>query len=199
MSSRSTSRYALLGMLSIRPMSGYDIKKLIEASISNFWTESYGQIYPILKTLVAEKLVTRTTQKQSGKPERHVYDLTAAGRKVLRDWLARPPASKVARNELLLKLFFGEEIPVPVSLAHLAAFRQRQNELLERYATIELEIRTKHKENPNAPFWLITVRYGRSESEALVRWCDEATKILSGEIATPKGKSRSTSSKPRAR
>ena len=71
MSSRSTSRYALLGMLSIRPMSGYDIKKLIEASISNFWTESYGQIYPILKTLVAEKLVTRTTAetiRQTGSP-----------------------------------------------------------------------------------------------------------------------------------
>ena len=137
MSSRSTSRYALLGMLSIRPMSGYDIKKLIEASISNFWTEGYGQIYPILKTLVAEKLVTRTTQKQSGKPDRHVYALTAAGRRVLREWLARTPTPKVPRNELLLKLFFGEEIPVPVSLAHLAEFRQRQRELLERYAAIE--------------------------------------------------------------
>src|SRR5207248_1647711 len=90
MSSRSIkSRYALLGMLSIRPMSGYDIKKLIEASISNFWSESYGQIYPTLKQLVAEKLVTRTVKKQTGKPDRHVYALTPAGRRRLREWLAR--------------------------------------------------------------------------------------------------------------
>ena len=179
-SSRSTSRYALLGMLSIRAMSGYDIKKLIETSISNFWTESYGQIYPMLKTLVAEKLVTRRTEKQSGKPDRHVYALTAAGRRVLREWLVRAPTPKVARNELLLKLFFGEEIPAAASLAHITEFRQRQRESLERYAAIEKEIKTKHKANPNAPFWLITVAYGRRESEALLQWCDDATKILDG-------------------
>ncbi len=178
MSSRSTSRFALLGMLSIRPMSGYDIKKLIESSISYFWTESYGQIYPILKKLVAEKLITRTTQKQSGKPDRHVYALTAAGRRTLRDWLARPPAPKVERNELLLKLFFGEEIPASVSAAHLAHFRERQTQLLERYRAIEHEIKTEKKGNPNAPFWLITVGYGQRSSEALLRWCDDATKIL---------------------
>ena len=165
-------------MLSIRPMSGYDIKKLIETSISNFWTESYGQIYPMLKTLVAEKLVTRKVQKQSGKPDRHIYALTAAGRRVLRDWLARPAAPKVARNELLLKLFFGEEIPVASSLAHVAEFRQRQRELLERYAAIERDIRSKYGANPNAPYWLITVAYGRRESEALLRWCDDASKLL---------------------
>ena len=165
-------------MLSIRPMSGYDIKKLIETSISNFWTESYGQIYPILKTLVSEKLVTRKVQKQSGRPDRHVYALTAAGRRVLREWLARAPIPKAPRNELLLKLFFGEEIPVAASRAHIDEFRQRQRELLERYAAIEREIKTKHKANPNAPFWLITVAYGRRESEALLRWCDDATALL---------------------
>ena len=165
-------------MLSIRSMSGYDIKKLIETSISNFWTESYGQIYPILKTLVAEKLVTRKTEKTSGKPDRHVYALTASGRRALREWLARPPIPKAPRNELLLKLFFGEEIPVAASLAHITEFRQRQEELLERYAAIEQEIKAKHRANPNAPFWLITVAYGRRESEALLRWCDDAAAIL---------------------
>jgi DNA-binding PadR family transcriptional regulator len=45
------SKYAILGMLSIAPMSGYDIKKQVETSISNFWSESYGQIYPALRNL----------------------------------------------------------------------------------------------------------------------------------------------------
>src|SRR5207248_3612231 len=154
MSSRSIkSRYALLGMLSIRPMSGYDIKKLIEASISNFWSESYGQIYPTLKQLVAEKLVTRTVKKQTGKPDRHVYALTPAGRRRLREWLAQAPTPSVARNELLLKLFFGEEIPLDASLAHIAAFRALHTELIARYRAIEHEIKTEHSDNANAPFW----------------------------------------------
>ena len=175
-------------MLSIKPMSGYDIKKLIETSISNFWTESYGQIYPILKTLVAEKLVTRTTEKQSGKPDRHVYALTDAGRDVLRDWLALTPSPQVDRNELLLKLFFGEEIPVDVSLAHIAEFRLRHEQLLERYQAIEENIKSEHAENPNAPFWLVTVRYGRRTSEALLRWCDDAAHTLGTATAKPVAK-----------
>ena len=175
-------------MLSIKPMSGYDIKKLIETSISNFWTESYGQIYPILKTLVAEKLVTRTTEKQSGKPDRHVYALTDAGHDVLRDWLALTPTPQVDRNELLLKLFFGEEIPVDVSLAHIAEFRLRHEQLLERYRAIEENIRSEHGENPNAPFWLVTVRYGRRTSEALLRWCDDAAATLGSTTAKPVAK-----------
>jgi DNA-binding PadR family transcriptional regulator len=185
-------------MLSIRAMSGYDIKKLIETSISNFWTESYGQIYPILKTLVAEKLVTRKTEKKSGKPDRHVYALTAAGRRSLREWLARAPIPKAPRNELLLKLFFGEEIPVSDSLAHITKFRQRHRELLEHYATIEQGIKTKHKANPNAPFWLITVAYGRRESEALLRWCDDADGILSS-LGKQVASSRRGSRKPISR
>lgn len=172
-------------MLSIKPMSGYDIKKLIETSISNFWTESYGQIYPMLKTLVAEKLVTRTTEKHSGKPDRHVYALTDRGRNVLRDWLALAPTPQVDRNELLLKLFFGEEIPVDVSLAHLADFRLRHEQLLERYHAIEKNIKSEHADNPNAPFWLVTVRYGRRTSEALLRWCDDAAETLASTAAKP--------------
>jgi hypothetical protein len=42
----TTSRYALLGMLSLGPGSGYDLKKRIEGSLAHFWSESYGQIYP---------------------------------------------------------------------------------------------------------------------------------------------------------
>ena len=99
-------------MLSIKPMSGYDIKKLIETSISNFWTESYGQIYPMLKTLVAEKLVTRTDGEAEGKtgsPRLRRLPMPA--------WMSCAigslvtPTPQVGRNELLLKLFFGEDIP----------------------------------------------------------------------------------------
>lgn len=40
MAKEHKSRYAVLGMLSLGPMSGYDIKKVIEESINNFWQES---------------------------------------------------------------------------------------------------------------------------------------------------------------
>ncbi|HYO99949.1 MAG TPA: PadR family transcriptional regulator [Pyrinomonadaceae bacterium] len=168
------SRYAVLGMLSIAPMSGYDIKKRVGESISNFWTESYGQIYPILKSLVAEKLVTKTVEKGEGKPDRHVYALTDRGRKELQRWLAENVTPKVDRNELLLKLFFGEEVPFDTNISHIEQYRELQRGLLERYKAIEKEIKAEYADNPNLPYWLLTVRYGQHVSQALLDWCDEA-------------------------
>jgi DNA-binding PadR family transcriptional regulator len=174
------SKYAILGMLSIAPMSGYDIKKRVEESISNFWTESYGQIYPILRSVVAENLVTKTVEKGSGKPDRHVYTLTELGRKELHRWLSERVTTRVERNELLLKLFFGEEVTCDTNIHHIEQYRELQQGLLERYRAIEADIQATYKDNPNLPYWLLTVRYGQHVSRALLDWCDESLEKLNG-------------------
>src|SRR5437899_10500693 len=102
------SRYAILGMLALKPASGYGIKKLMEQSTSNFWSESYGQIYPILKRLTEEGLATSHAEKQEGKPERNIYALTEQGKAELVNWLGEPAEEAPARIETLLKLFFGQ-------------------------------------------------------------------------------------------
>jgi PadR family transcriptional regulator, regulatory protein AphA len=168
------SRYAILGMLSICPMSGYDIKKTIEESISNFWSESYGQIYPILKRLVAEDFVTKTVERQSGKPDRHVYELTKKGRRELRRWLGESGvAPKVQRNEFLLKLFFGEEVAAMTNLKHVEKYRQIQLQLLKKYHALEAEIKSEYAGDPNLSYWLMTLQHGNHVSQALVKWCDQ--------------------------
>jgi PadR family transcriptional regulator, regulatory protein AphA len=167
------SGYAILGMLSICPMSGYDIKKTIEESISNFWRESYGQIYPTLKKFIAEGLVTKTVERQQGKPDRHVYKLTRKGCQELKHWLASDVVPKVQRNEFLLKLFFGEEVPATTNLKHVEKYREFQNQLLEKYDALEREIESKYAADPNSSYWLMTLQYGKSVSHALVIWSDE--------------------------
>ena len=49
----SSTAYVILGMLSWRPMSGYEIKALVDRSTRFFWAASYGQIYPELRKLSA--------------------------------------------------------------------------------------------------------------------------------------------------
>ena len=101
----------LLGLLSVAPMSGYDLGQAIRASVGFFWNESYGQIYPNLKRLAAEGFVTAKTERQKGKPDRRVYSITKKGRERLAAWLAVAPQPEIPRNELLLKLFFGAQVP----------------------------------------------------------------------------------------
>ena len=76
----STTIYAVLGLLNIEPMSGYDIRQNLEESLSYFWSESYGQIYPTLRKLEAARLIAPVKQAASETRRRKLYTVTAAGR-----------------------------------------------------------------------------------------------------------------------
>src|SRR5947209_13038179 len=173
MGKENKSRYAILGMLSLMPMSGYDLKKYIEMGTSNFWSESYGQIYPMLKQLAEEGLTTSHVEKHEGRPERHVYTLTDKGWDALRHWLTEPVEYQLARNELLLKLFFGGQIQGPVSAEHVQRHRGLQMQLLQHYDGIEAHLQSNFAGSPHLPYWLMTLSYGRHIARALLAWCDE--------------------------
>jgi len=178
MAKENKSRYALLGILSICPGSGYDIKKFMEQSTSNFWNESYGQIYPILKQLVDEGLATSHTAKQEGKPERYVYTLTDKGLEELRHWLTQPIEHTVERNELLLKLLFGRQSSIADNIEHVQQFRTLQGQLLRKYQGIEGYLKANCVNNPDLCYSLITVRYGIHRCQAILAWCDETIETL---------------------
>ncbi len=178
MGKENKSRFALLGMLSVQPMSGYDLKKNIEYSVGHFWQENYAQIYPILKQLTDEGLTTYTIDKHQGRPERYVYELTDKGWEALRQWLGEPFEVRGERNELLLKLFFGDLVPLSVSLEHIEQYRARQEHLLEIYQRTEAELRDRWRGDPRLAYWLLTLRQGKAIARALFAWCDEARALL---------------------
>ena len=162
----------------MRPMSGYDVKKTIEGSIGNFWSESYGQIYPMLKGLVAEGLATRSVEAGDVGLERNVYALTDAGREELGRWLGMPVEHEVGRVEILLKLFFGWQVPAEENRRKVLEFRELHRGLLRKYGAIEGSLEAEHAGHPGLPYWLMTVRYGRRVSEALLDWCEETLAAL---------------------
>ena len=159
-------------------MSGYDVKKLIERSIAHFWNESYGQIYPILNRLAAEGFAERRREKQRGKPDRHVYSLTAKGRQELERWLATPARQEPVRSELLLKIFLGSTGPVADSVTQIEHFQTRQREALATYEDIERRLRKEMADHPQLPFSLLTLHYGQHRCRAMLQWCDESRRAL---------------------
>ena len=168
-----SSPYAILGMLSIQPMSGYDIRKEIATSTAHFWHEGYGQIYPALRRLEADGLVEQRRAEKGSRPERNVFSLTAKGRAQLQDWLAQTPKTQTPRSELLLKLFFGRLARDEALERHVVAFRNQHQEALSTYHKLESELRKTQARHPDLPFWLMTASYGRHISRALVKWSEE--------------------------
>jgi PadR family transcriptional regulator, regulatory protein AphA len=169
--SSSTSE-ALLGLLTIEPMSGYDLGLVIRESIGHFWNESYGQIYPNLKRLAAEGLVASKRERQEGKPDRRIYSITAKGRERLAAWLAIPPQPEIPRNELLLKLFFGAQTDAEVLIGYVQVMVETHRALLEEFEKTEREI-ARQREYLDTPFWKIAARFGQIEMEAHLRWAEE--------------------------
>src|SRR5262249_38879856 len=102
----SATAYVILGMVSVHPRSGYEIKAAVDESTRRFWAASYGQIYPELNRLSEAGLVTGVDAPR-GERRRTVYTITDEGMERLKQWLRLPPETAEMRDEGLLKLFFS--------------------------------------------------------------------------------------------
>ncbi len=83
--------YAILGLLNTKPMTGYDIKKLIQKSSFLYWSGNNNQIYKGLLHLQNKDLVTNETEHQEGAPSKKIYTITPLGKKELRKWIIESP------------------------------------------------------------------------------------------------------------
>ncbi|HEY1660424.1 MAG TPA: PadR family transcriptional regulator [Candidatus Sulfotelmatobacter sp.] len=162
----------LLGLLTVEPMSGYDLGQAVRDSIGHFWNESYGQIYPNLKRMAASGLIAGKAGPQQGRHGRQVYSITRKGRERLAAWLAVEPQPEVSRNELLLKLFFGVQATPQVVTGFVERMAESERRILERFGELETEIARLAK-YPDAPYWRMALRFGQIELEAHQRWAKE--------------------------
>jgi PadR family transcriptional regulator AphA len=182
------TRWVVLGMLTAQPMTGYGLRKAIEGSVGHFWQESYGQLYPTLRALVAEGLVgARATRGGPGRGGA-VYEVTARGRVALAGWLALPPVLEPQRNELLLKVFFAGAVPGEVTARNLdavaSALRAQRGELEGISAKIAaLPARGRH---PDAPFWCLTLDFGLEFTRMALAWLERAQAVLRAGRARPR-------------
>jgi DNA-binding PadR family transcriptional regulator len=96
----------LLGFLMNSSMTGYDLKKAFSISFSFFSGLSYGSIYPALKKMEIQGLVSKRTEIQDGAPNRKIYTITDAGRVAFLDSLRSPLAHEQPKSPFLMKLFF---------------------------------------------------------------------------------------------
>ena len=98
----------ILGYLSWRPMTGYDVKKLIADSETLPWSANNNQIYQALVQLHKDAWVTKTIEDQDGAPNRHVYTITEKGTQALRKWVMSEPEPPHTKKSLLNQLMWAD-------------------------------------------------------------------------------------------
>jgi DNA-binding PadR family transcriptional regulator len=103
---RTTTTYAVLGLLSVREWTSYELAKQVQRSLNWFWPRAERKLYEEPKRLVDDGLAT-ATREQTGQRGRTVYRITRKGRGALRAWLDEPPAPRSVEFEGMVKVFFA--------------------------------------------------------------------------------------------
>ena len=128
-------RSMLLGFLMGGSMTGYELKKKFSISFSFFSGLSYGSIYPALKKMEQEGLITLKVEIQDGSPNRKVYSITDAGREAFLSVLRAPFDLERPKNFFLMRLFFfaylSPEERLSAAKTHLESIREVERQLKE--------------------------------------------------------------------
>jgi DNA-binding PadR family transcriptional regulator len=161
----------ILGMIAKGRRTGYEIKQLVDRSSRHFWAASYGQIYPELRRLEVDGLLSSRSEPSGGRA-RTEYELTEAGADALQAWLTSDEGLLYElRDEGMLKLFFSDLAP-EARIANIRAMR----ELYQRKADQLSKLEAKAAEMPTGP--RLTLEIGLGVTRWLIEWCETTERRL---------------------
>jgi PadR family transcriptional regulator, regulatory protein AphA len=156
-------KHAILGFLSYKSLSGYELKKAFDRSVSHFWPADQSQIYRTLKELHQEKLITRQIIPHKERLDVKVYAIAEAGQIELRQWLSTPLPPADTRDPFLVQLYFGFLLQ-DVQVGQLLQRELDQlDSLLKIYESVYLEATSREQtdEDKRPIFYsMLTLEFG---------------------------------------
>lgn len=102
--------YAILGILSYKSMTGYDLKKVIQDSSFMHWSGNNNQIYKSLTELLDKGLVTNVVTHQEGSPTKKIYNITSEGLDALKEWVLSTSELSEIKKPFLVQLSWSKQL-----------------------------------------------------------------------------------------
>lgn len=170
--------YGLLGLLSTQPMTGYDLTQ----KINSFWRSTHSAIYPLLSELEENGYVEYRFEKQNGKPDKKIYNLTETGKSLIHDWFMADAGDAVVRDEMILKLYCLKAVDSEAAKKVLDDYEGRCRRKITEYenhiAKVKLRAIEQEEKDTSSLFgsYILTQR---SLNEALLnlKWCEWVRKL----------------------
>ena len=142
----STTSHAILGLLSLRSWTTYELAKQVQRSLGWFWPRAERKLYDEPKRLVAAGLA-KAEREMTGARASTVYAVTRQGRAALKRWLDEPPAPPTLEFEGMVKVFFADGGSLEQLRANLTTIAAAADERL-----VELEAKAELLAGDEAPF-----------------------------------------------
>jgi DNA-binding PadR family transcriptional regulator len=174
----TTTSYALLGLLSLRSWTSYELAEQMQRALGLFWPRAESGIYREPKKLEEHGLARSRTEFVGERP-RTRYTITAKGRRALAEWVPTPGAGPVVEFEQLVKVFFAEQATKADLLATLRGVREWVEDQAVATAGIPNEYLEGRGGYPQRLPWLILAGKFLDDVQQLVdRWAAWAIEIV---------------------
>jgi DNA-binding PadR family transcriptional regulator len=167
--------FGLLGLLSYHDSTGYDLTKIFESSLNNFWHAQSSQIYRELKRMEESGWVSSHSIIQEGRPNKRVYSITDTGRNELKKWMADAKLEfENYHNIMQMRIFFGADDP-ETTLSLLKEYEKQCKKALKTESiaiqqNIENYSSQIHKGKERSKYWNMTLDYGIRQAKATLEW-----------------------------
>ena len=180
-------KHAILGFLSFTPLSGYDLKKAFDQSVSHFWPANQSQIYRTLAQLDEQGLVEKEIIPREERLDVKIYSITQPGREELHRWLSSPLPEQEMREPFLIQVYFGGLL----SDDEVIDLLQREMRLARERIQAYLEIHRTVYDQPNRTIEpralymsMLTLEYGLYANRVFVEWAQNAiSRIETGDFS----------------
>lgn len=140
-----TIQYAILGLLSWKPSSGYELKKVFEDSPYLYWSGNNNQIYKTLLQLQKGGMITYETIHQDGSPSKKIYSVTKKGMEELKEWIMSSSAIPEFKKPFLIQLAWSDML----NKEELSKLLTKYEKEIEAQLTLQKEKYDCQKDWPN--------------------------------------------------
>ena len=174
-------KHAILGFLSYKPLSGYDLKKAFDRSVEHFWPANQSQIYRELSDLHDKGWIRQKVIEREGQLDKKVYHITNSGREALHEWLAVPLPAADYREPFLIQIFFGGRLSDEELINLIKDRIQDLEETLTEYQTAyrNYQERLVTHDNPRAFFLsVIPLEQAILEGKRTITWLESFIKQI---------------------
>ena len=185
-------RYALLALLRVGPLSGYELQKLFSESVGHVWHAPDSQIYPELKRMAADGLIEGEEQTRGERGRRRVYHVTDAGVADFLAWADTPLGYARVRDPAHLRAAYLESASPEAARDFLLAHAAHHTDLLHRWQS-EID-RIRSGEHPMVQRRLAAIPETEAEravefkvfayeglverAQAEIRWAESGLQLL---------------------
>src|SRR5918999_2665869 len=167
---------AVLGLLHESPMHGYELRKRLNTVLGMFRAFSYGSLYPCLKQLLSNGLITEDRREEpanaalalQSRRSKIVYKLTAEGKERLQELLTEAGPASWEDEGFGVHFAFFAHTRADVRLRILEGRRSRLEERLESFRAALA--RTRERVDS---YTLELQNHGLESVEREVRWLNE--------------------------